>query len=89
MVMEQSIDNPLYGMHCPNCDNSESFEIMAHTLVCMTPQGYTNDIDSFQWDGNSFCKCSKCGWISIVDMFYPIFLDDDEDYSEFNEEDYD
>lgn len=86
--MEQHTDNILEGFCCPHCKNTENFEIMVSTMLKVTSDGYIDEPRDFQWDENSLCKCSICSWISTVFSFAPVFIGEDEDFTGFNEEDY-
>jgi hypothetical protein len=78
-----------WGMECPHCKNTESFNVVATTTVLLTREGTEQIEGSFcEWDIDSLCTCRVCGFVSIVDRFLLVFLDEDEDFSEFNEEDY-
>lgn len=82
-------ENPLDNMECPSCGNNLGFRIMAYTFVEVTPNGVLLDNNSnFEWDKVSMCECSQCKFISTIDAFTLVLLDEDEDFEGFDEEDY-
>lgn len=82
-------ENPIEGMECPHCGNNLGFRIMASTFVEVTPNGVLLDNNTdFDWDKDAICECSQCKFVSTVDTFTLVFLDEDEDYNGYSEEDF-
>lgn len=61
--------NVLAGMACPECKSEGPFLILASAYAEVSDQGVT-DVDSFEWDEESNCKCTKCEHKGTVQQFH-------------------
>ena len=83
------IDNPIEGLECPHCGNDTSFNIASFVFAPADAFGiHLDGTETFSWDKDSLCSCRSCGYVSTVDKFTLIILDEDEDYSMFDKDDY-
>jgi hypothetical protein len=88
-VKELFMDSPIEGLECPHCGNNESFNIASFVFAPVDAFGvHLDGTEDYEWDRSSICSCRGCGYVSTVGKFTLILLDEDEDYSMFDEDDY-
>lgn len=52
--------NCLEGWKCPECGNKDKFTISVTATADVTDEGIEDGFD-YEWDNDSFARCSKCG----------------------------
>jgi hypothetical protein len=62
---EELGNNLLSGMCCPNCEQTDEFEIAVSVWARVTDDGSETHGDH-EWDETSACRCPECGWIGSV-----------------------
>jgi len=70
--LNQQIANTGYleGYKCPECGNTESFEIIADVLIRLDDAGIADYISGTDWDNNSNFTCTWCHASGIGEDFY-------------------
>lgn len=83
------MSNPIEDLECPKCGHSKSFYISAFIFGKVDRRGiHVEDFSTFDWDKESLCTCGECSFISNIKAFTKIYLEEGEDFSGYDEEDY-
>ena len=60
--------NVLLGWKCPECGQTEDFEVAARCWVRLSDDG-TEDADSFEWSDTDAAICRGCDYTGQVGHF--------------------
>jgi len=52
--------NCLEGVRCPECGAEHEFRIKAEVLVLVRDNGTQDDGAGYEWDNNSYARCTEC-----------------------------
>jgi hypothetical protein len=67
-----------WEMACPGCAHGEFLDVQAKVFVRLVEDG--TDIDGsgnhdHEWDEDSICQCSSCGWSGLVEDAKQFYAD--------------
>lgn len=62
-------ENCLDGIRCPRCGHARSVQIETTVTVRVTDDGTDTVIDGYDWNDESICTCSNCGYDDTVAQF--------------------
>ncbi len=57
-----------HNMFCPQCKEKAFLNIEFSGICKLTPDG-SEDTGAHEWDGNSACICTTCGFKGVASMF--------------------
>jgi hypothetical protein len=76
-------------MICPKCGAPDGANVIVQGVAVVNADGVAEISTDrpLEWDKDSLAFCGYCGHMGLVSSFQEIWLDEDEDFSMFSEDD--
>lgn len=58
-----------WGMACPQCGDDEKMQVTAQVVVLLVVEGVDDVGNDREWEDNSSCSCTACGFDGVVKDF--------------------